>query len=152
MERTFVLFKPDALQRGLVSELMARLERKGLKLVGCKMMRLDDKILDVHYAHLKAKPFFPRLKEYMKSAPVVATAWEGFEAVKVVRDLAGVTNGRLALPGTMRGDYSMGMQNLVHASDSIETANAEVKRFFKDIELMAWERTSDEWIYAEDEK
>ena len=146
-----MLFKPDAVQRGLVGECFARFERKGLKLVACKMVWLDDKLLDVHYAHHKAKPFFPRLKEFMKVSPSVATVWEGVEVVKVVRDLVGATNGRSAGAGTLRGDFSVSNQNnLIHASDSLETAGAEVKRFFKKEELFEWKR-GEGVFYAEDE-
>ena len=151
MERTFVLFKPDAVQRSLLGECVARFERKGLKLVACKMVWLDDKLLDVHYAHHKARPFFPRLKQFMKTSPSLATVWEGVEAVKVVRDLVGVTNGRNALPGTLRGDLSVSTQsNLVHASDSVETAEAEVKRFFRKEEVFEWKRI-EALYYADDE-
>ncbi len=153
MEQTFVLLKPDAMQRGLLGEVMARLERKGLKLVALKMMRLDDKLLDEHYAHLKDKPFFAGTKAFMKSAPVVASAWEGKDAVEVVRALCGVTNSRKALPGTIRGDLGQSVQsNLIHASDSIETAKTEVKRFFRKDELFQYGKVLEDTIYTPDEK
>ncbi len=153
MEKTFVLFKPDAVQRALLGDCVRRFEAKGLKLAACKMILLDDKLLDIHYAHHKGKGFFPRLKDFMKAGPSLATVWEGCEAVKVVRDLVGATNGRNALPGTLRGDFSVSTQsNLVHASDSVENAEAEVKRFFKKEELFDWKRTGEEWLYADDER
>ena len=151
MEKSFVLFKPDAVQRGLLGECVRRFEAKGLKLLACKMIWLDDKMLDVHYAHHKGKPFFPRLKQFMKTSPCLATVWEGVEAVKVARDLVGATNGRNALPGTLRGDFSVSTQsNLVHASDSVESAEAEVKRFFKNEEVFDWKR-NEALYYADDE-
>lgn len=153
MERTLVLVKPDALQRGLVGEIVARFERKGLKLAGMKLMNLTDATLDEHYSHLKDKPFFPGLKSFMRTTPVVALCLEGVEAVEAVRGLCGVTNARRAAPGTIRGDMGMSNQcNLVHASDSLETAQAEVKRFFRDDELLSYASASDHTVYADDER
>ena len=106
MERTLVILKPGALQRGLVGEIISRFEKRGLKLVAMKMRQLDQEILDKHYAHLKDKPFFPWLCSGMTAAPVILCCWEGFEAVKVVRAMAGTTNARNAAPGTIRGDYA----------------------------------------------
>lgn len=153
MEQTFVLLKPDAVQRGLLGAVMSRLEGKGLQLVGVKMMQLDDALLEQHYAHLKDKPFFPGIVSFMKSAPVVACVWQGKDAVEVVRQLCGVTNSRKAAPGTIRGDFSMSMQaNLIHASDSPETAKAEVRRFFKKDELFHFHSALDPFVYSKDEK
>src|SRR3989338_5625593 len=122
-EHTVVLMKPDALQRNLIGEILHRFERKGLKIVGLKMMKLGDAILDAHYEHHKEKPFFPKLKAFMMQAPVVAIVLEGIEAVSVVRTLCGETSGRKAVPGTIRGDFSISQQaNIVHASDSSENA------------------------------
>ncbi|MEE2710789.1 MAG: nucleoside-diphosphate kinase [Gemmatimonadota bacterium] len=152
LERTLILIKPDAIQRGLMGEIVSRFEGKGLKLVGCKMMQLGDAILDGHYSHLTDKPFYPRLQEFMCSTPIVAMCWQGFEAIDAVRELCGVTNSRKAAPGTIRGDLGMSMQcNLVHASDSAETAVAEVRRFFKTEELYTYEDALDTVIYADDE-
>jgi nucleoside-diphosphate kinase len=152
MERTLVLIKPDALQRGLVGKVISYFENKGLKLVGNKMMQLDDKILKEHYAHLAGKPFFPGIAKFMSSYPVLAQCWEGKEAIKVVRNLCGVTNSREAASGTVRGDLGMSiMCNLVHASDSLETALVEVPRFFKKSELFVYKKKNYSYIYADDE-
>ena len=153
MERTLILIKPDALQRGLVGKVMTYFENKGLKLVGNKMMQLDDAILNEHYSHLVTKPFFKGIADFMKSAPVMAQCWEGNDAVKVVRNLCGITNARDAAPGTIRGDLAMSvMCNLVHASDSSETALVEVPRFFKSEELFNYDKKNYAVIYADDEK
>ncbi len=153
MEQTFVLLKPDAVQRGLLGKIVSRLEEKGLQLVGMKMIYLDDALLDEHYAHLKDKPFFPGIKTFMKSGPCIASVWQGKEAVDVVRQLCGVTNSRKALPGTIRGDLGVSMQaNLIHASDSVETAKVEVKRFFKKDELFHYSKVLDPFLYSKDEK
>lgn len=153
MERTLVLLKPCTLQRGLVGEVLKRFEQKGLHMAGIKMMQLDDAILAEHYAHLVDRPFFPGLKASMMRTPVIALCYEGVNAVEVVRMLAGATNGRKALPGTIRGDYSMsGQQNIVHASDSLENAAIELKRFFKDEELFSWNGDAAlDYGYADDE-
>lgn len=153
MERTLVLLKPCTLQRGLVGEVLKRFEQKGLHLAGIKMMQLDDAILAEHYAHLVDRPFFPGLKASMMRTPVIALCYEGVNAVEVVRMLAGATNGRKALPGTIRGDFSMsGQQNIVHASDSLENAAIELKRFFKDEELFSWKGDAAlDYGYADDE-
>ncbi len=139
--RTLVLFKPDALQRGLVGSVMARFERKGLKLVGLKLVRLDEASVRELYPHLVEKPFFPEIVEFMTSAPVVASVWEGPESVSTVRSLCGPTNGREAPPGTVRGDFSSSvMCNLVHASESPEAAEREIRIFFDESEIVSWER------------
>jgi len=153
MERTLLLIKPDALQRGLVGKVITYFENKALKLVGTKMMQLDDVLLKEHYAHLVTKPFFKGIADFMKSSPVIAQCWEGNDAVKVVRNLCGVTNAREAAPGTVRGDLGMSiMCNLIHASDSLETALVEVPRFFKKNELFNYEKKNYEYVYAADER
>ncbi|MBI5421755.1 nucleoside-diphosphate kinase [Candidatus Peregrinibacteria bacterium] len=153
MERTLVLIKPDAVQRNLVGDITQRFERKGLKLVGLKLIQLDSKILKEHYAHLLDKPFYPGTEKFMQSSPVVAQCWEGFEAVEVVRQMCGVTNSRKALPGTIRGDFGISVQcNLVHASDSLDTAKKEVPRFFAVNEVLNYEKMGPEYLYAPDEK
>ena len=153
MERTLILIKPDAVQRGLIGKVMSYFEDKGLKLVGSKMIQLDDKLLKEHYSHLADKPFFPGIAKFMSSCPVIAQCWEGKEAIKVVRNLCGVTNSRDAAPGTVRGDLGMSiMCNLVHASDSLETALVEVPRFFKKGELFEYEKKNYSYLYAPDEK
>lgn len=153
MERTLVLIKPDAVQRGLIGNILNRFERKGLKVIGLKLMELSDEILDDHYSHLSDKPFFPRIKSFMRSTPVIAICLEGFEVVDTVRTLCGITNSREAASGTIRGDLGMSIQcNLVHASDSIETAEVEVPRFFAADELTDYESVTDTVIYASDER
>ena len=153
MERTFVILKPDAVSRGILGKVTSRLEEKGLKLAGCKMMQLTDAILDTHYSHLKDKPFFAGIKQFMKSTPVLAMVWEGKDAVKVVRQLCGVTNSREALPGTIRGDFGLSIQcNIIHASDSLETAAREFPMYFSDDELFSYDRVTDSVIYSSDEK
>lgn len=152
MERTLILIKPDALQRGLVGEVTTRLERKGLKLVGNKMMKLSEKLLQKHYAHIADKPFFPGVKKFMMSTPVIVQCWEGVEAVETVRLICGITNARKADAGTIRGDLSMSLQsNVVHASDSLETALIEVPRFFEKDELFEWDMTRIQHLYADGE-
>lgn len=152
-ERTVVLLKPDALQRNLIGEILHRFERKGLKIVGLKMMKLGDAILDEHYEHHKDKPFFPKLKNFMMQAPVVAIALEGIEAVRVVRSLCGETSGRKAAPGTIRGDFSISQQaNIVHASDTPENAEREIKRFFSPEEIFDYTHGNVPFVYGEEER
>ncbi len=152
MERTLVLLKPDAVQRGLLGEIIGRFERKGLKLVGMKMMQLDDALLEEHYSHLNHLPFFGEIKQFMMLAPVIATCWEGVDCIDAVRKLCGVTTARLAEPGTIRGDLGMSIQaNLVHASDSAETAAAEVPRFFKEEELFSYDWLQAPYVYTKKE-
>lgn len=152
IEKTLVLLKPCTLQRSLIGEIIHRFERKGLRLAGMKMMQLTDQLLNEHYAHLSAKPFFQRVKDFMMAAPVIACCFEGVDAIQVVRQLAGPTNGRLAAPGTIRGDYSMSFQeNIVHASDSLETAVAELNRFFKPNEIFDYDQVTFAYLYANDE-
>ncbi len=152
MEKTLVILKPCTLQRGLVGEITMRFERKGLRLAGMKMVQLTDEILSEHYSHLSAKPFFQRVKDAMMTAPVIVCCFEGVDAIQVVRTLAGPTNGRLAAPGTIRGDFSMSFQeNIVHASDSPETAQAEINRFFKPDELFEYKQATFDYLYASDE-
>jgi nucleoside-diphosphate kinase len=152
MERTLVILKPCTVQRRLIGEIISRFEKKGLILVGMKMIWLTDEILSEHYAHLKEKPFFQRVKDSMRTFPVVVCCWEGVDAIQVVRTITGATNGRSALPGTIRGDYSMSMQeNIIHASDSFETAKIELKRFFNESELYIYNPTLLPCLYANDE-
>ena len=152
MEKTLVILKPCTIQRGLIGEIISRFERKGLQLAGMKMIWLTDNILSEHYAHLKEKPFFQRIKDAMSVCPVIVCCWEGVDAIQVVRQLTGATNGRNAQPGTIRGDFSMSVQeNIVHASDSPETAAIELKRFFNDDELFDYNTNNLLAIYANDE-
>jgi len=153
MERTLVIFKPDSLNRGLVGEILHRFESKGLKIIGLKMMQLNDNLLHEHYFHLKDKPFFPKLKKFMQSTPSIVCALEGLNAVSVVRNLTGITKGYEALPGTIRGDYSIsGQCNVIHASDTDTSAKVEVKRFFAEAELFDYVKVDLEYIYSEDEQ
>jgi Nucleoside diphosphate kinase len=153
MERTLVLLKPNCVQRGLIGEIIGRFEKKGLRLEGMKMMWLDDNILNEHYAHLLDKPFYARIKESMERCPVVVCCWTGPDAVSVVRTMAGKTNGREAAPGTIRGDYSMSVQeNIVHTSDSFETALVEIKRFFYEGEIFDYKRQVISSIFSPEEQ
>jgi nucleoside-diphosphate kinase len=153
MEKTLVLIKPDGIQRGLVGEVTRRFERKGLKLVGMKMMTLENAVVLEHYAHLVDKPFFEGVKKFMQSTPIIAQCWEGVGAVNAVRIITGITKAREAEAGSIRGDLSMGFQcNVIHASDSLETAKREIKRFFKDKELFDYDKTEYAHIYSDDEK
>ena len=152
MEATLVILKPSAIGRAIAGEVISRFEKKGLIIAGMKMMQLNDEILDEHYAHLKDRPFFPRIKASMMATPVVAMCVKGIDAVQVVRAMTGVTNGRKAAPGTIRGDYSMsGQENIVHASDSVENAQIELARFFKPEEMFEYRPTSFNYLYASDE-
>lgn len=153
MERTLVLIKPDALQRDLVGEIITRLERKGLKLIGMKMIQLSEDLLDIHYSHLLGRDFFPEIKSFMQHTPVIACCWEGTDCVSTVRLLCGVTKAREATPGTIRGEFAMSVQaNLIHCSDSLETANIEVERFFKPEELFEYEDVLEPFIYSHRER
>lgn len=152
-ERTLVLVKPDAIQRGLIGKIIERFERKGLKLVGLKMMTLDEVLLREHYAHLADKPFFKGLAKFMQSTPIIAMCWEGLEVVNAVRLLCGITKAREAEAGSIRGDFAMSVAcNVVHASDSIEVAEKEVSRFFKSGELYNYDKSEFMHVYADDER
>lgn len=152
MEQTLVILKPSAIQRSLVGEVIKRFEQKGLMLTGLKMIQLDDKILDEHYAHLVERPFFKRIKDSMMITPVIVSCWKGKDAVRVVRNMTGSTNSRDAVPGTLRGDFSMSMQeNIVHTSDSVENAKEELARFFKEGEIFEYSNVLTPFFYANDE-
>lgn len=152
MEKTLVILKPCCLQRGIIGEVVHRFEKKGLQLCGIKMMQLTDEILKEHYAHLAHKPFFKRIKDSMMISPVIVCCWKGLDAVQVVRTMAGPTNGRQAPPGTIRGDFSMSVQeNIVHTSDSVETAAIELARFFNDDEIFEFNQHQLDFLYANDE-
>ena len=153
MEITLVLLKPSCVQRQLIGEIVHRFERRGLRIAGMKMMQLDEAILRDHYAHLVDRPFLPALAASMMASPIVAMAISGVEAVSVVRAMTGYTNGRVADPGTIRGDYSMSnQQNIVHASDSIENAAIELARFFRPEEIFEYESATLGFIYATNER
>jgi nucleoside-diphosphate kinase len=153
MQRSAVLVKPDGIQRGLIGEIMARFERKGLKLVGLKMTQLQEGQLDTWYAHHKDKPFFPKLKGFMMQTPVIAMVWEGLDAIDTIRKLVGVTKGRAAEGGSIRGDFAMSQSNnLIHASDSPESAEKEIGILFTESELFEFASAVDLLIYSEEER
>lgn len=152
MEQTLVILKPSAVERNLIGEVITRIERKGLIICGMKMMQLDEAILREHYAHLVDKPFFPSLVESMTASPVVVMCLKGVDAVSVFREMTGVTNGRKAAPGTLRGDFSMsGQMNIVHASDSVENAKIELARFFKPEEIFDYTPKNVTFLYGDGE-
>jgi len=150
LERTFVLIKPDGVQRGLTGEIIQRFERKGLKLVAMKFMMVTKEIAQKHYAEHIRKPFYPGLEKFITSSPVVAMVWEGTNAIQKVRIMMGATNPDDAVPGTIRADYAMEKgQNLVHGSDMPESAAREIGIFFKPDEIIDWARASEPWVYEQ---
>lgn len=152
MEQTLVILKPSAIERGLVGEIISRIQKKGLIITGLKMMQLDEAILREHYAHLVEKPFFPTIVASMTASPVICMVLKGVDAVAVFRQMTGVTNGRKAAPGTLRGDFCMsGSANIVHASDSVENAEIEIKRFFKPEEVLDYTPGNVGFLYVDDE-
>ncbi len=151
-EKTILIVKPDGVQRGLIGEVIKRLETKGLKIVGCKMMYLSEEKLREHYAHHVEKPFYPGLQKFMQSSPVTVLCAEGRKAVEAVRLIAGVTDAAVADAGTIRGDLAMGFANVVHCSDSLETAKAEVVRFFEESEIFDYDKTEYLHVYMDDER
>jgi nucleoside-diphosphate kinase len=149
MERTFVLFKPDCMERGLFGRIFARFEEKGLGLAALKMLRVTPALAKQHYAEHVAKPFYPGLEEFITAAPVVAAVFTGPEVVRVVREMLGATSGLKAVAGTIRGDYSASRQmNLVHASDSPESAEREIPLYFTGAEIQSWDPTLACWLQA----
>lgn len=147
METTLVLVKPDGVQRGLIGEIITRLERRGLKLVGMKFMQVSRELASAHYEAHAEKPFYTGLVTYITSSPIVAMVWEGKDAIQVVRTTMGATNAAAAAPGTIRGDLAVEIgRNLVHGSDGPESAAREVSLFFSDGELINWRRETDAWI------
>ena len=148
-EKVLIIIKPDAMVRGLMGEIIARFEKKGLKIIGTKMAKLEDALLEEHYAHIADKPFFGGIKDFMKAAPVVLMVLAGENAVEATRIIVGPTDGSKAEAGTIRGDMSLSIQaNLVHASDSVENGEIEVKRFFKEEELFDYERPDAKFVFA----
>lgn len=141
MQTTLVLLKPDCVQRNLMGQVISRFEAKGLTILGMKMIQLDDALINEHYGFLSHKPFFPSIVAYMKSSPIVAMAIRWANAVPTIRTMSGATNPVDALPGTIRWDFALSIDgNIMHASDSEETANEELKRFFKPEEIFNYER------------
>jgi nucleoside-diphosphate kinase len=152
MERTFVLFKPDCVQRRLVGRVLARFEDKGLNFIAMKMLRVTPDLSRQHYAEHVNKPFYPALEKFITGGPVVAAIVEGLEAVRVVREMLGATSGLKAVAGTIRGDFSSSRQmNLVHASDGAEAAAREIGLYFKPEEICGYEPTATPWLRASDE-
>ena len=148
MERTYLMVKPDGVQRGLVGEIVSRFEKRGLKLVAAKLMIIPKDVAENHYGEHKGKPFFPSLISYITSGPVFARVWEGENAVQVCRNMMGKTNPQDSAPGTIRGDYCLvtGL-NIIHGSDSPESAAREIGIFFKPEELVEYTKDSDKWLY-----
>lgn len=153
IQQAVILVKPDGLQRGLVGEILTRFERKGLKIIAMKMVNLKDEVLDEWYAHHKDKPFFPGLKEFMTSTPIVAILVEGVDAIESVRIICGSTNARKADAGSIRGDLGMGYQmNLIHASDSEEAAAKERRLIFEDAEVFDYDKDIEVHIYTTEDR
>lgn len=147
MERTFVMVKPDGIQRGLAAAIMGAIENKGYKLVGIKMLQLTPELAERHYGEHAGKPFYAGLISYITSGPVIAMVWEGNAVIKGIRNLMGATNPLEAHPGTIRGDYALDVRfNLVHGSDSPESAKREIDLYFAPHELVHYERAVDQWI------
>jgi len=148
LERTLVLIKPDGVQRGLIGEVISRLERRGLRLVGAKFLQVSQNLAETHYAIHKGKPFYDGLIAYITSSPVMAMAWEAPSAVVAVRQTMGATRPTEAAPGSVRHDFGLEVgRNLTHASDSVENGQAEVSLWFSDQELVSWGRALDPWIF-----
>lgn len=153
MEKSLIIIKPDGIQRNLVGEVINRFEKKGLKIVGIKMMPLEDALIAEHYSHIKDKPFFPGIQDFMKECPVIVMALEGINAISSIRLIVGPTKAWEANAGTIRGDFSLSTQsNIVHASEDSVAAEVEVKRFFKDEELFDYKKIDTDFIYAEHKK
>ncbi len=148
MERTYVMVKPDGVQRNLVGEIISRFEKKGLKIVGIKMLQISRELAERHYGEHKGKAFFESLMEYITSSPVIAMVLEGKEAVGTVREMMGATDPLEAAQGTIRGDFGMDIgRNVVHSSDSLESAARELRLFFAPGEINEYRRGLDSWIY-----
>lgn len=148
MEQTLVLVKPDGVQRGLIGEVITRLERRGLRLVAAKFLRVSQELAETHYAIHKGKPFYNPLISYITSAPVMAMAWEGPNAVGAVRQTMGATRPAEAAPGSLRHDFALEVgRNLTHASDSVENGIIEVELWFEPEEIVSWQRAVDPWVF-----
>jgi nucleoside-diphosphate kinase len=149
-ERTFVMVKPDGVQRGLIGKVMSRLEERGLKLVGAKFMQIDEELAHEHYGEHEGKPFFEGLVEFITSGPVMAMVWEGQDATRQVRKMMGETDPAESAPGTIRGDFGLDMgRNIIHGSDNEDPGanEREIDLFFDDEELVKWERINEGWLY-----
>ncbi len=147
MERTLVIVKPDGVQRGLTGTILSRLEQRGLKIIAARLMQISPELASLHYAAHEGKPFYAGLVEYITSGPVLALALEGKNAIQLVRNTVGATNPLNSAPGTIRGDFAVEIgRNLIHASDSPENGLAEIANFFKEDELVSYERSNEPWI------
>jgi nucleoside-diphosphate kinase len=148
MERTLIILKPDAVQRGICGEIIQRFEKKGLQIVGLKFMRIPQSLAETHYAPHKGKPFYEGLVKFMTSSPVIVIALSGKDAIGISRKMMGATFGSKAEPGTIRGDFGVSNSfNLIHGSDSTESAQRELDLFFKRDELLEWKPTIEPWVY-----
>lgn len=148
MEKSLVLIKPDAVQRGLAGEIISRLEKKGLKIVAMKMLRMDEALAQRHYAIHKGKPFYEDLVRFITSGPIIAIVFQGNNAVEAIRQMAGLTDPAKASTGTIRGDMGMDIgHNLIHGSDSLENASTEIDLFFTAEDIVSYDREIDRWIY-----
>jgi nucleoside-diphosphate kinase len=149
MEKTFIALKPDAVQRGYIGEIITRFERKGFKLIGMKLMQVTREMAEEHYGEHREKPFFKGLVDFITSGPIVAMAWEGNNVVESARKMMGATNPKDSAPGTIRGDFAVDLgRNIIHGSDSVASAERELKIFFNANELVSgWNRTTESWIY-----
>ncbi|XP_052467303.1 nucleoside diphosphate kinase A-like [Carassius gibelio] len=146
-ERTFIVIKPDGVQRGLIGDIIKRFEQKGFKLVAMKLIQADEDLLRQHYCDLKDQPFFPGLVRFMSSGPVVAMVWEGFNVIKTGRVMLGETNPIDSKPGTIRGDFCIQVvRNIIHGSDSVESANTEINLWFKPEEIWDCTKCQDSWL------
>ncbi|XP_018325709.1 nucleoside diphosphate kinase [Agrilus planipennis] len=149
-ERTFIMVKPDGVQRGIVGKIIKRFEEKGFKLIALKFMWASEDLLKQHYAELAGKPFFPGLINYMNSGPVVPMVWEGLNVVKTGRQMLGATNPADSAPGTIRGDLCIQVgRNIIHGSDAVETANREIALWFTEKELIQWKPAIESWVYED---
>ncbi len=148
MEKTFLMVKPDGVQRGLIGEIVSRFERKGFQLVGAKLMQIPTSVAEQHYGEHKGKPFYDELVSFITSGPVFAMVWQGENVIATARQMMGATNPKDALPGTIRGDYGVTVgKNIIHGSDSLESAKREISLFFKEEELVEYTKSVDGWIY-----
>ena len=148
MEKTFLMVKPDGVQRQLIGDIVARFEKKGFQLVGAKLMQIPTELAEQHYGEHKERPFFGELVEFITSGPVFAMVWQGENVIATARQMMGATNPKDAQPGTIRGDYAVTVgKNIIHGSDSPASAEREIALFFKEEELVTYTRVSDQWVY-----
>ena len=148
MEQTLILIKPDAMQRGLAFDILSRLERRGLQLAGLRLLQVEQSMAEKHYAEHEGKPFFAGLVSYITSSPIIAAVFEGTNAVSAARQTIGSTNPTESSPGTIRGDFGLEIgRNLIHGSDSVESANREISIFFEDQPIIEWKKDTDKWIF-----